>query len=966
MMPAAGFTWPCGNPSTSARTAYSGTKCTGEAPSLMTNRISLPIVAHALLSLMASVLFGLNAVQAQDISSPSHAPGFNNPVADPRAVVIFRNARFTVLTPQMIRMEWVKSGSFEDHASLVFLNRRLPVPIYTHSVSRDQNGLERLEIKTSALTLVYAPQAPDAGKFSESNLHITLEVAGSQQIWHPGRQDTGNLGGTAASLDRVHGDKLLEPMEPGLISRDGWVLVDDSMRPLLDSADFQFNANSDRWPWVIPRPSGERQDWYFFGYGHNYKEALGDFVKVAGRIPLPPKYAFGVWWSRYWAYTDDELLQLVHSFSENNVPLDVLVVDMDWHETFDQYRWSPKKDASGQGLGWSGYSWNTTLFPYPKEFMDQVHRAGLHVSLNLHPASGVQPWETQYPAMARAMGIDPATKQYVPFDITDKKFATNYMNILHHPLEKQGVDFWWLDWHQGKTTKMPELNPTWWLNYVHFTDQEREGKRPLLFHRWGGLGNHRYEIGFSGDMASEWDSLAYQPLFTAMAANVGYAYWSHDIGGHISNVNTPELYTRWVQFGAFSPILRTHMMKTASADRRIWAYPEPYSSFLRSAVEMRYRLIPYIYTEARKTYDTGVSFLRPLYYDWPEQQEAYTAKNEYSFGNSMIVAPVTSPVDPATSLASETIWLPSGEWIEVPTGTHLTGPIKLQRRFSLEEIPVYVRPGTILPMASKANRVQEISNKPLIMNVYPLHDKQAASYDMYEDAGDSRAYQQGEYAHTLLTAALQGGDFTVQIHPPTGHYPDMPQQRAYKICLPGDWPPQHVTVNGKDVHYSPDENAPGWHYDGATLTTAITLPREPISQLLTIHVHRSAAAMGRHKELDGFAGSIDRLRQAYDLLNTNYPLTWSSDELIRALQTADRITYHPETSQAELAAFPAALEQAYASIQRMAAAMLDDEHSQLEKKYSQDELKAQIAAYSNATQNASSILQDIVTLHREQ
>ena len=136
-------------------------------------------------------------------------------------------------------------------------------------------------------------------------------------------------------------------------------------------------------------------------------------------------------------------------------------------------------------------------------------------------------------------------------------------------------------------SKVPGVNNTWWLNYLHFTDQQREGKRPLLFHRWGGLGNHRYQIGFSGDTVSVWDSLAFQPWFTATAANVGYAYWSHDIGGHMPGAVDPELYTRWVQFGAFSPILRTHTTKNPDAERRIWAYPEPYSSVMRSAFQLR-------------------------------------------------------------------------------------------------------------------------------------------------------------------------------------------------------------------------------------------------------------------------------------------------------------------------------------------------------------------------------------------
>ena len=198
------------------------------------------------------------------------------------------------------------------------------------------------------------------------------------------------------------------------------------------------------------------------------------------------------------------------------------------------------------------------------------------------------------------------------------------MNILHHSLEKQGVDFFWLDWQQEPTTTVPGLNPTWWLNYVHFTDMEREGKRPLLFHRWGGLGNHRYQIGFSGDTYSTWPSLAFQPYFTATAANVGYGYWSHDIGGHMPGTVDPELFTRWVQWGAFSPVLRTHSTKNPDAERRIWAYAPQYATAMRRAFLKRYALIPYIYTAARETYDTGISILHPLYYDFPEEEGAYS------------------------------------------------------------------------------------------------------------------------------------------------------------------------------------------------------------------------------------------------------------------------------------------------------------------------------------------------------
>ena len=663
-------------------------------------------------------------------SSAALVEGVYNPVADAKAVVVVGKARFTVLTPELIRMEWAADGKFEDRASFVFLNRRMPAPKFEKTVGNDG----KLTIKTGAVTLQYASSGD--GKFTAENLSIALMVDGKDVVWHPGQTDPENLQGTTRTLDGARGEKTREPIEQGLVSRAGWAVVDDSTRPLFDAADFSFREGErSPWPWVVLRPAGERQDWYFFGYGHDYKKALGDYVKVAGRIPLPPRFAFGAWWSRYWDYTDQELDELVKGFRDNNVPLDVLVIDMGWHISREQLEAKGEKDQSDHGLGWSGYTWNPVLFPDPDDFLKKMHAEGLKATLNLHPASGVEPWERAYPEMARAMGIDPATHKYVPFDITDKKFATNYMNLLHHPLERQGIDFWWLDWQQEQKTSLPGVMPTWWLNYVHFTDQQREGKRPLLFHRWGGLGNHRYQIGFSGDTVSVWESLAFQPWFTATAANVGYAYWSHDIGGHMPGAVDPELYTRWVQFGAFSPILRTHTTKNVEAERRVWAYPEPYSSVLRQTFQLRYAMEPYTYTEARRTYDTGVAFVRPLYYDWPESSEAYTAKNEYLFGDQMIAAPVTSPADKITGLATEPVWLPKGEWIEWPTGRHVAGPAKVERAFSIDQTPVYVKAGAIVPMQPPMLSTGEKPVDPLIVNVWPLAEGAESSYAVYEDSG---------------------------------------------------------------------------------------------------------------------------------------------------------------------------------------------------------------------------------------
>jgi Glycosyl hydrolases family 31/Domain of unknown function (DUF5110) len=728
-------------------------------------------------------------------------------------------------------------------------------------------------------------------------------------VWRPGTEDTGNLLGTTRTLDRVRGSDV--QLEPGLVSRDGWTLIDDSSRQVFDSADFSFaQGEGSKWPWVDVRPPGDRQDWYFFGYGHEYKQALHDFTRVAGKIPLPPRFAFGAWWSRYWSYTDEEFQELIRGFRQHDTPLSVLVIDMDWHPTFDQVAGNSKLDASGHRLGWTGYSWNRLLFPDPEEFLAEVHEQGLKATVNLHPAGGVQPWEDHYPEMARAMGIDPASKKYVAFNITDEKFATNYLNLVIRPLERQGIDFFWLDWQQEDTTDIPGLNPTWWLNYVFFTDQEREGKRPLLFHRWGGLGNHRYQIGFSGDTISVWESLAFQPYFTATAANVGYAYWSHDIGGHMPGAIEPELYLRWIQWGIFSPILRTHTTKNPDAERRVWAYPEPYADLMREAFVRRYAMQPYIYTEARRTYDTGLAFLHPLYYEWPEAPQAYEAKNEYMFGDSILVNPVTQPVSKDSRLAKITEWLPEGEWIEWDSGAKYRGPLSIERSFSIKQVPVYVKAGSIIPMQPPISYSGQKSVDPLIVSIFPLNPGQTSEYRLYEDAGDTPAYRSGESAWTPIHAGLNSGGtvLTVTIASTEGHYKSMPGERSYEIRLPGSWPPASVSVNGESVSYSKKKGTTlSWRFEGSTLTTVITTPRMSVAEAVKITVRAKPALVKNRALLDGFAGKMARLRETYDILNGAWPLGWSPDALIDAMRTGDRISYHPETAYAEVSSLPAKL-----------------------------------------------------------
>src|SRR5699024_7488364 len=225
--------------------------------------------------------------------------------------------------------------------------------------------------------------------------------------------------------------------------------------------------------------------------------------------------------------------------------------------------------------GLTGYSWNTDLFPDYRAFLQYLKSKNLHITLNLHPADGVRFFEDAYPEMAKAMGIDPKTKQDIPFSCKDPKFWNAYFDVLHKPYEKDGVDFWWIDWQQGKKSDVKGLDPLVALNHYHYLDNAEDGRIPLILSRYGGIGSHRYPLGFSGDTAISWKVLDFQPYFTVNAANCGYTWWSHDIGGHHFGKRDENLYIRWLQFGVFSPVLRLHSTSNDLLGKEPWRYNRP-------------------------------------------------------------------------------------------------------------------------------------------------------------------------------------------------------------------------------------------------------------------------------------------------------------------------------------------------------------------------------------------------------
>jgi hypothetical protein len=690
-------------------------------------------------------------------------PAFD-PLPEPGAAIGGPQVRFTVLTSRLLRLEYSPAGRFEDRPSQAFWRRRLPVPHFQLCSSPDS-----IEIETEHLHLHYliSPRG-----FTASTLSVEVKATGS--VWRYGDtpKRAQNLGGTTRTLDEATGRVRLEP---GLMARAGWAVVDDS-RSLVFTPD----------GWLEPRHTPGNLDFYFFGYGLEFPACLQDFTQVAGGVPLIPRWILGNWWSRYWRYSDAELLSLMDEFKAHNVPLSVCIVDMDWHIT----------QTGNTSTGWTGYTWNRELFPDPPGFIAALHARGLKTALNLHPAEGLHPHEEQYPDFARQMGRDPGSDEPLPFECADRRFMQAYFELLHHPLEAQGVDFWWLDWQQGSQSSMPGLDPLWWLNHLHFYDAGRSGKkRPFIFSRWGGLGNHRYPIGFSGDTVVGWDALDFQPAFTAAAANVGYGWWSHDIGGHMGGIEDDDLYTRWMQFGVFSPILRMHCTNVLFHERRPWGRGPAAERAASEAMRLRHALIPYIYAMAWRNTTTALPLVTPMYYSHPESAEAYRCPQQYWFGSELVAAPFTRPAEVDTGLARQIVWLPPDDWFNFFTGEHVP-PGWRTIYGDLDDIPVFARAGAIVPLGEPETWGSTANPCTLHLDIFPGKD---GRFDLYEDDGETLGYTQGKSSLTSFGLQWQPQALAFTIYPVSGDLSVVPERRTYQLHFRGIVLPERVSVRVNGV-----------------------------------------------------------------------------------------------------------------------------------------------------------------------
>lgn len=672
--------------------------------------------------------------------SENLSPNLNEAIASSQTTFTGDNYRISVLTERLIRLEYSNNKVFNDKPTLLVKNRKFNAPVF-----KVEQNEKYIVITTKYFVLQYIKNKPFLGpKYApDSNLKVILN--GTDKTWYYGHPEARNFKTTGFSLDDMNNDKI--KITKGLYSTDGFATIDDSDGLVLDENGF------------LEKNTYDNVDIYLFMYKRDYGLCLKDYFTLTGFPPLIPRYALGIWWNRDRIYSDNDSRNLVKAFERYQIPLSVLLLSEFWHI----------KDKNNYNLYKSGYTFNPELFPNPSDFVKFMHENKVHIGLNMDPSEGIRKEEPSYIKFSEALGL--SDDKVIPFNALDKKFMSLYLDEILDLLLKLEIDFFWIDYKKDITSLQA-------LNYYHIHAYPKK-KRPLLLTRNSLVATHIYPIHYSGETIVSWDTLKYLPYYNILATNKGISWWSHDVGGFKDGIEDSELYLRYIEFSAFNPIFRFSAKRGSFYKREPWLWDVKTFTIAREYCWLRQRLIPYLYTEAYNYSKLGQPLIQPLYYNYPEIYDEIDYRNEYYFGQELLIAPITKPMDIVMNRSIERIFLPEGIWYDFKTGKKFVGNKRYVVFYKDEDYPVFAKAGSIIPLANLGEKINDTSvPTSMELNVFP-----GASniYKLYEDDGESNLYQDGYYIVTAIDYNYLQNNYTLIIHPVEGKEGVIPKLRDYKI-----------------------------------------------------------------------------------------------------------------------------------------------------------------------------------------
>lgn len=627
--------------------------------------------------------------------------------------------RVQLLSPTVVRLEVRGPNGFEDRPTFTVVERDWPGVPFT--VKGDRIVTERFTVVTTGQLV-----------------GTTVEVAG-----HPPYRVEGLPGCTWLPAPAETGPVFALADSPRMVPPLGGALPRNATGPLAATSGYDTGNDA--------------PDLYLF-VTDDAMQLRRDLLRLTGPVPLIPRYALGLWDSRYYPYTDELALETIDTYREKGLPVDVFVVDTDW-----------RVGAS------KGYAVNTELFPDFRGFLKQAHQRGVRVMLNDHPEPQAE------------TALDPKETQFRYDGLVD--------------LLEQGADIWWYDrnWSTVLHEPMPGLPKETWGASV-FQDVTREFRpelRPLIMANVDGIDHgkrkhpphpafHRYPIPWTGDTFARWD---YLQMAVENGVDLGVLallpYVHEDCGAH-NLVPTPEQYVRWVQYGALSPILRLHCSYGMS--RFPWDFGKVAQQAAFEAIRFRYRLVPTLYNAVHAATRDGLPLLRRLDLEHPEHEDA-ASSTQYLLADDLLVAPVLEP-----RAERRELWVPPGTWVDLWTGERLEGPARVSLPVTLRSLPLLVREGGVLFLGDADVRSSDDQlSRPVTLEVWPGPETTRV---LVEDDGVSVAAALVERA---VTTRRTGSSVQVEV--------SQPGDLVLRLHLRAGEAVTEVTVDGEPVAFEVEEPA---------------------------------------------------------------------------------------------------------------------------------------------------------------
>jgi alpha-D-xyloside xylohydrolase len=526
----------------------------------------------------------------------------------------------------------------------------------------------------------------------------------------------------------------------------------------------------------------DRIDYYFI-YGPEPDRIIGRYRELTGEVPLFGRWAYGFWQCKNKYESQQEIEGVAAKYRALHIPVDNIVQDWFWWVTMGEMKWNPQ-------------------YPDPQGMIDKLHAEHFHLMVSIWPY--FRPGSATYDEFEKngwfiAKTIQPSFHPVgqALYDATNPAARKQYWANANAALFSKGVDAWWLDTDEPETegrednilttnklfigsgARFANVYPLFHTGAVSEGQRAAsDAKRVFILSRSAYAGAQRFGVtAWSGDVLSTWLSYQRQVSAGLNYSISGMPYWTTDIGGFISggdlnDAKFRELFVRWFQFGAFSPIFRVHGTRNPSQNE-LWSYGADAQKILVDYDTLRYRLMPYIYSQAWQVTSNHGTLMRPLVMDWRNDMEAQNTGDEYLFGPSILVSPVT--IQGATS---RTVYLPKALWYDFWTGEKVDGGKRIQADAPLNKLPLYVRAGSIVPMGPAMEWSTEKPADLIELRIYTGAD---GDFTLYEDQNDGYAYEKGVHA----TIAMHWDDAakTLTIGARQGSFPGMLPQRTFRIVL---------------------------------------------------------------------------------------------------------------------------------------------------------------------------------------